>query len=151
MTWQVRDLRPEDRAGWDRVWTGYLEFYGEPDLPAEVTDHVFGRLVDPTDPAMFGVVAADAEGRVLGLGNVVVHPNTWSRQDDAYLEDLAVDPDHRGQGIGHAIIAELVERGRTLGWRRVHWHTEQGNARARRLYDDVADLTEYVRYIRTVD
>lgn len=150
MTWVVRDLRPDDRPGWDRIWAAYLDFYGESDLPVEVTDHVFGRLVDPTDPAMLGVVAVDGDDRVLGLGNLVVHPNTWSRQDDAYLEDLAVDPDHRGRGVGHAIIAELVERGRTLGWRRVHWHTEQGNARARRLYDDVAELSEYVRYIRTV-
>ena len=151
MTWQVRDLRPDDRPGWDHVWAGYLDFYGESDLPAEVIDHVFSRLVDAADPAMLGVVAADGEGRVLGLGNVVVHPNTWSTQDDAYLEDLAVAPEDRGQGIGHAIIAELVERGRALGWRRVHWHTEHGNTRARRLYDDVADLTEYVRYVRTVD
>lgn len=151
MTWQVRDLRPDDRPVWDRVWATYLDFYGESGLPAEVTDHVFGRLVDPADPAMLGLVAVDDADQVLGLGNVVVHPNTWSRQDDAYLEDLAVDPGHRGQGIGHAIIAEVVDRGRTLGWRRVHWHTEQDNARARRLYDDVADLTSCVRYVRTID
>lgn len=149
MTWQVRELRDEDRGGWDRVYAAYLDFYGET-LPADVLDHVFGRLVDPTDPVMFGLVAVDEHHRVLGLANVVVHPNTWSSQDDAYLEDLAVAPEVRGQGVGHALVEALVDLGRRHGWRRLHWHTEADNARARRLYDDVAELTSYVRYVRDV-
>lgn len=149
MTWQVRALRPEDRAGWDRVWAAYLTFYGEI-LPGAVTDHVFARLADPDDAAMLGLVAVDEDGTVVGLAHVVVHPNTWSDRDDAYLEDLATAPDHRGQGVGRALIAALVDLGHQRGWRRVHWHTEQGNARARRLYDDVARLTDYVRYVRDV-
>lgn len=149
MRWQVRDVRADDRAGWDRVYASYLEFYGE-QVPPQVIDHVFARMVDPDDPQLFGLVAVDEGGAVVGLANVVVHPNTWSDRDDAYLEDLATAPAHRGQGVGHALIAALVERGRERGWRRVHWHTEQGNTRARRLYDDVARLTEYVRYIHDV-
>lgn len=82
--------------------------------------------------------------------NVVVHPNTWSTCLDAYLEDLATDPDLRGQGVGHALIDALGERARQNGWRRVHWHTDRENVRARRLYDDVATLTAYVRYVQPV-
>lgn len=147
--WAVRDLRPDDRAAWQAVWQQYLDFYGE-SLAAEVTDHVFARLTAPDDTAMFGLVAVDSDDVPVGLANVVVHANTWSDRDDAYLEDLAAREDRRGQGIGRALIEALVERGRQQGWRRVHWHTEQTNARARRLYDGVADLTEYVRYIRPV-
>jgi len=149
VTWQVRALRDEDRPGWDRVYAEYLDVYGE-SLPADVVDHVFRRMVDPTDPVMVGLVAVDEDHRVLGLANVVVHPNTWSTRDDGYLEDLAVATEVRGQGVGHALIEALVDHGRRHGWRRVHWHTEADNARARRLYDDVAGLTEYVRYIRDV-
>lgn len=149
MTWQVRELRVEDRPGWDRVYAGYLAFYDE-ELPVEVVDHVFARLVDPTDPAMFGLVAVDEHHQVLGLATVVVHPNTWSTRDDAYLEDLAVAPEVRGQGVGHGLVEALVGLGARHGWRRLHWHTEADNDRARRLYDDVAELTGYVRYVRTI-
>ena len=150
MTWQVRDLRADDRAGWDEVYASYLAFYGET-LPPHIADHVFGRMVDPDDGALFGLVALDADRAIIGLANVVVHPNTWSDRDDAYLEDLATAPSHRGRGVGRALIEALADRARQRDWRRVHWHTEQDNARARRLYDDVATLTEYVRYIRTTE
>lgn len=147
--WAVRDLQAADRPGWDRLWAAYLDFYGE-DLPGEVTDHVFGRLADVHDPDMFGLVALAPDGSLVGLANVVVHANTWSARLDAYLEDLVTDPAHRGRGIGHALIATLVDRAQRQGWRRVHWHTEADNGRARRLYDDVAEISEYVRYIRPV-
>ncbi len=147
--WPVRALREEDRAGWQVVWQQYLAFYGE-SLPEAITNHVFSRMTDPGDGDMFGLVAVDGEDGVVGLAHVIVHANTWSDRDDAYLEDLAARDDLRGRGVGRALIEALVERGQHQGWRRVHWHTEQGNARARRLYDGVADLTDYVRYVRTL-
>ncbi len=148
-SWPVRALREEDRATWEVVWQQYLAFYDE-SLAGEVTDHVFSRLTDPGDREMFSLVAVDGRDDVVGLAHVIVHANTWSDRDDAYLEDLAVRDDVRGRGVGRALIEALVERGRAQGWRRVHWHTEDGNARARRLYDGVADLTDYVRYVRTL-
>lgn len=145
--WRVRDLRQDDRDAWEVIWRQYLDFYGEA-LLQEITDHVFARLADPGDDEMFGLVAVDGEDDVVGLANVVVHANTWSDRDDAYLEDLATREDMRGTGVGRALIEALVDRGRRQGWRRVHWHTEQSNARARRLYDGVGDLTDDVRYVR---
>lgn len=147
--WPVRALREEDRGGWEVVWRQYLAFYGE-SLPDEVTDHVFSRLTDPGDREMFALVAVDGHDDLVGLAHVIVHANTWSDRDDAYLEDLAVRDDLRGRGVGRALIEALVERGQQSGWRRVHWHTEDGNARARRLYDGVAELTDYVRYVRAL-
>ena len=147
--WPVRVLRGQERAGWEVVWQQYLAFYGE-SLSDEVTDHVFSRMTDPGDREMFGLVAVDGDDRVVGLAHVIVHANTWSDRDDAYLEDLAARDDLRGRGVGRALVEALVERGQQQGWRRVHWHTEHGNARARRLYDGVADLTDHVRYVRSL-
>lgn len=144
----VRPLAPTDRAAWDRVWDTYLTFYEEPRLEPGVHEYVFARLADPTDDRMRGFVAVDADGRVVGLANVVVHPNTWSDVDDGYLEDLAVHPDVRGRGVGRALLAAVVAHGEAHGWRRVHWHTERTNERARALYDQVGELTAYVRYVR---
>lgn len=145
---EVRDVRATDRAGWEPVWRGYLTFY-RTSLPDEVTDDLFRRLLDPASPVL-GLVAV-RDGEVVGLAHVVVGPNTWSPRLDGYLEDLATHPDHRGTGVGRALVEAVVARGRTAGWRRVHWLTEESNTRARHLYDRVATLTEYVRYAVELD
>ncbi|MGH3772358.1 MAG: amino-acid N-acetyltransferase [Pseudonocardiaceae bacterium] len=57
---------------------------------------------------------AERDGAVLGCGALHV---LW--EDLAEIRTLAVHPDAVGQGIGHALVAELVEHGRTLGLRRL--------------------------------
>lgn len=145
--WTVRALRPDDRDAWEVVWQQYLEFYGAV-VPDEISDHVFARLVDPEDAVMLGWVAVDRDDTPVGLANVIVHPSTWTDRDVAYLEDLAAREDQRGRGVGRALIEAIVQRGEQDGWRDVFWITDQDNVRARRLYDGVATLTNYVRYER---
>lgn len=144
----VRALRLEDRPRWLPLWQAYLDFYRS-ELDPSVTHTVFDALVGP-DPSTEGLVAiADGpDGQtMLGFAHCVLHPNTWSTQRDTYLEDLFVVPSARGKGVGRALIQAISERGTALGHRRVHWLTESDNAKARRLYDEVADLSGYVRYV----
>lgn len=147
----VRRLRPEDRLRWQSLWQGYLDFYRS-ELDNGVTDAVFEALVGP-DPAVEGLVAIttgdgpDDADTMIGFAHCVIHPNTWSVRSDTYLEDLFVTPAARGTGIGRALIQAILDRGTTRGHRRVHWLTEADNARARRLYDQIADLSGYVRYV----
>lgn len=141
----VRDLVAADRAAWQPLWGVYLEHYRQA-LAPDVTEATWQRLIDATDPGMGGLVAVSPERQIVGVAHYVLGPSTWSRRDDAYLEDLVVDPGWRGRGVGHALIAALVARGQSSDWRRVHWLTDAGNDRARRLYDDVGTLTPYVQY-----
>ncbi len=57
---------------------------------------------------------AELDGRVVGCGALHV---MW--EDIAEVRSVAVDPAMRGRGIGHGIVAELLETGRELGVRRV--------------------------------
>lgn len=148
----IRGLRNEDRPRWLPLWLAYLDYYRS-DLPADVTRAVFDRLVGP-DPSMEGLVAIrdGAEGRdsMVGFAHCVIHPNTWSHRTDTYLEDLFVTPAGRGAGVGRALVEAIAVRAEARGDRRVHWLTEADNVRARGLYDQVADLSGYVRYVRDV-
>jgi ribosomal protein S18 acetylase RimI-like enzyme len=63
-----------------------------------------------------------------------------------YLEDLFVEPDFRGRGIGGALIVGLAEEGRQAGWRRIYWRTASDNARAQRLYDRLARRSGWITY-----
>jgi amino-acid N-acetyltransferase len=59
-------------------------------------------------------VAADDDGRVLGCGALHV---MW--EDLAEIRTVAVDPEHRGQKIGHTIVSRLLDVARDLDVRRV--------------------------------
>lgn len=140
----VRELRGTDRAAWQPLWDGYLDFYDE-DVDPEVTDLVFQRLVDRGWTAQRGYVA-EVEGRVVGIAHVGLQPSTWSVAEDCYLEDLFVEPSARGDGVGRAVVEHLVAEGRDAGWRKLHWLTDSDNTTARRLYDEVGQLADQVRY-----
>ena len=122
----VRQLRPDDRVTWTELWAGYLRFYR-----AEV-----------------GLAAEADDGTVVGLAHCVLHPSTWSRGGTCYLEDLYVDPGHRGTGAARALIEAAGEQGRAAGAETLYWHTQAFNGRARSLYDTVAQLTSFVHYER---
>lgn len=148
----IRGLRAEDRPRWLPLWLAYLDFYRS-ELPDDITDEVFDRLVGP-DPSMEALVAirdgADGRDTLVGIAHCVIHPNTWSVRTDTYLEDLFVAPTARGVGVGRALIEAIADRASARGDRRVHWLTESDNTRARGLYDQIADLSGYVRYVRDV-
>jgi GNAT superfamily N-acetyltransferase len=140
----VRPLAPADEATWRKLWAGYLLFYDQV-LPADVTAATWRRLVDPGFSAMIGRVA-EIDGRVVGILHAVIHANTWSAAPVCYLEDLFVEPNMRGRGIGRALIANLAEEGRRASWRRIYWRTGADNATAQRLYARLARRSGWVTY-----
>jgi GNAT superfamily N-acetyltransferase len=141
----VRPLREEDRAGWQPLWDGYNLFYERPDLPVEITETSWTRFLDPAEP-MFAVVAA-MEGRIVGLVHYLYHRNTAMIEDVCYLQDLFTAPDVRGMGVGRALIEYVYEEAAKAGSRRVYWQTQEWNP-ARKLYDQVATLTAFRRYVK---
>jgi ribosomal protein S18 acetylase RimI-like enzyme len=141
----VRDLRAADRAAWDRLWQGYLDFYKEALDPA-ISDLTFARLIDGEHP-FFGLVA-EQQGQLVGLVNSLVHPSTWSRQGYCYLEDLYVSADVRGGGVGRALIEAVYARADQLGLDRVYWVTSKDNTTAQTLYDKLATRAGVVTYRR---
>ena len=57
---------------------------------------------------------AERDSAVVGCGAVHV---MW--EDLAEIRTVAVDPDHRGQKIGHRVVTALLDTARDLGVRRV--------------------------------
>ena len=139
----VRDPTAADEAAWRRLWNGYLAFYAA-DVPAAVTARTWQRILDPSSQ-MFARLA-EVDGAVAGFAVCVLHEGTWTTQPICYLEDLFVDADHRGAGIGRRLLDDLLALARGRGWSRLYWHTDAGNAAARRLYDTYAASDDFVRY-----
>ncbi|MEY3846074.1 MAG: hypothetical protein RJA66_341 [Actinomycetota bacterium] len=148
MTAVIRNLKPSDRTQWDSLWQGYLTFY-EHELTAEQTDLTWTRLCDENFE-MYGLVL-ELDGELVGLAHFSFTHSSWTVNRDLYLEDLFVSNSVRGQGLGKALILALDEIAREEGSRKVWWETHRDNQTARRLYDSVAELSEFVKYTREVD
>jgi len=76
------------------------------------------------------------------IGRMIVQreAGTWR------LLDISLLPEHRGQGIGGALIGQVYEQAKRLGAPRVYWQTHQTNQTAQRLYDKVAENSGFVVY-----
>lgn len=142
----VRDAKGADEGAWRRLWAGYNDFYAAT-VPPEITDRTWARALDPGVPLFCRVIEVD--GLPAGFSLNVLHEGTWTADPVCYLEDLFVDPDRRGAGLGRRLIQDLVELGRARGWSHLYWHTRRDNP-ARRLYDEFVAADDFVRYRMTL-
>lgn len=143
----IRDAIASDRAAWESLWQGFLAYYDHSLDPA-ITAHTWARLMDPACPMKMRL--AEVDGVVLGFAIHQYHPSTWVMGHDCYLEDLFVAPQARGQGLGRALMADVQALARARGWHRLYWHTDQGNATARKLYDSFVPSDGHIRYRMTL-
>jgi GNAT superfamily N-acetyltransferase len=128
----VRPIRPDDVpavVGLVRELADYEKALHEARLTEEqLTTALFGD-----SPAVFGHVAVADEdgaspGAVVGIALWFLNFSTWRGTHGIYLEDLYVQPQHRGAGLGKELLRTLaavcVERGYSrLEWSVLDWNT----------------------------
>lgn len=143
---RIRPLEAADREAWEALFRGYIRFY-----EAKVSDDVIGltwqRLLNQED-GFLGLVAVDAQDRLIGLAHALFHRSTWSPTTYCYLEDLYVDRATRRHGTGRALIEAVYREADKRGATRTYWATKEDNRTARRLYDRLASLSPFVQYRR---
>ena len=145
----IRSVTAEDYEQWLPLWDGYNAFYGRSGataLPAEITRSTWLRFLDPVEPMY--ALAAEREGKLLGLTHYLFHRSTIQIPLVSYLQDLYTLESARGQGIGRALIEEVAARSRAAGAARLYWLTHETNQTARRLYDKLATNSGFIVYRR---
>ena len=122
----VRPMRPDDVpavVGLVRELADYEKAAHEVRLTAEqLHERLFGEA-----PALFGHVA-EVDDQVVGMALWFLNFSTWRGTHGVYLEDLYVQPGHRGTGLGKDLLRTLaalcVERGYArLEWSVLDWNT----------------------------
>jgi GNAT superfamily N-acetyltransferase len=141
----VRKIEARDEEAWRLLWRGYCDFY-EREPNEMVADYTWQRIMDPASPVQ--AIVADAPGvGVIGMANYMLHESTAALTPVCYLQDLFVEPDERGEGVGEALIDWLVAQMQAQGWARLYWNTRENNYRARGLYDKYTSRDAFVRYV----
>lgn len=147
MGFSIRELHKDDRPGWEHLWGGYLDFY-EARMEPVVIEVTWARFHAPAEP-MIALVAEDDETKeLIGLVHCIFHRGTWAIGDFCYLEDLFVAMKARKLGVGRALIEAVYRLADERQCARVYWLTQETNANARRLYDQVAQNKGFIQYRR---
>jgi len=69
----------------------------------------------------------------------------WLVFDEVHINNIAMRPDFRAQGIGTALLRQVLAEGQQLGARRATLEVRASNAGARRLYERMGFYVAGVR------
>ena len=130
---RVREATPDDAPHILRFIRGLAEFEGEPPETVRTTEqdiraHGFGEAHH------FETLIAEHDGAPIGMALFFPHYSTWEGRPALYLEDLYVEPEHRGAGAGFALMQRLAEIAHQRGWTRLDLSVLDWNP-ARRFYE----------------
>jgi GNAT superfamily N-acetyltransferase len=121
----VRPIRPDDVppvVGLVRELADYEKAAHEVRLTEEqLAASLFGERA-----ALYGHVAVTdddgvAPGAVVGMALWFLNFSTWRGTHGIYLEDLYVQPQHRGSGLGKELLRTLAETCVQRGYDRLEW------------------------------
>lgn len=112
---------------------------GEEGMLSCVADGVFDNPVDPRLSAEFlndprhHIAVAIESGLVVGFASGVdyIHPD---KPRELWINEVGVSPSHRRRGVGHAVLAALLETARRLGCSSAWVLTDRSNNAAIALY-----------------
>jgi GNAT superfamily N-acetyltransferase len=103
--------------------------------PGAVTATEEGLLRDGFGPSPFYYcLIAEHDGHPAGFALYFFNYSTWMGRPGIYLEDLFVDPEFRGLGIGKALLRQVAAVAVEKGCRRMQWEVLDWNTPAIEFY-----------------
>jgi GNAT superfamily N-acetyltransferase len=107
----------------------------------EKLEHLVEVTPQSLHPQLFGerpaaeAVVAEREGSVIGFALFFTNFSTFLGRPGLYLEDLYVQPAHRGSGVGRALLVHLAALANARGYGRFEWSVLDWNVNAIRFYE----------------
>ena len=123
----------------------YQRFYEVEDIDEERNRTFFRRFLAPSEDGL--LLGARAAGHFRGYACLYWHFSSTIAAETVLMNDLFVEPDDRGQGVGRALIEAARDVARERGAAHLEWATAPDNHTAQRLYDSTgAERSEWVEY-----
>jgi ribosomal protein S18 acetylase RimI-like enzyme len=122
----------EDADDVARLLIGFRDWQGKSDPADDVIEATVRRLL--ADPNTEYLLAGSPSA---GVCQLRFRLSVWTGTDDCCLEDLFVDADVRGSGLGRELVEAALERAREHGCTRIDLDANEANAPALALYRSV--------------
>jgi len=144
----IRPAEPDDVPAILGLVHELAVYEREPDA-ATATEADFRQALFPAGhaPTAFAHVAV-VDGTVVGMALWFVTFSTWLGRSGLWLEDLFVSPEHRGSGLGKALLATLAGLCRERGYGRLEWWVLKWNTPSIGFYDSIGGrpMDEWLTY-----
>lgn len=139
----IRFAKPEDAATIVR-FVRELALFERQAEAVELTPAVLRAQLESAAPP-FECLVAERGGQALGFALFFRTYSTWRGRSGMWLEDLFVLEEHRGQGIGKALLDRLTEIAAQRGYARMEWSVLDWNQPAHEFYRSrgAGPLTEW--------
>ena len=134
----LRDAGPDDVAlvlHFVRALADYEKLLHE----VQATEDDFRRLLFG-EPRRAAALIAEWEGAPVGFALWYYSVSTFDGRPKLYVEDVFVNPDARGRGIGRAVFADLARRALVQGCSRMEWSVLDWNAPSIAFYRSIGAL-----------
>ncbi|HBF29881.1 GNAT family N-acetyltransferase [Rhizobium sp.] len=120
----------------------------------EKAEHEVQATVESLTATLFGddsvteAAIVERDGAPVGFAVWFYSYSTWLARNGLYLEDLYIDPAHRGTGAGKMMLHYLAKLAVEKGCGRFEWSVLDWNEPAIRVYDQIGGepQTEWIRY-----
>lgn len=144
MTARLRFAGPDDAAEIHRLIVDLATYEREPDAVVVTPAELRAQLAAARPP--FECLLAELEGHgVVGFALFFHNYSTWRGRPGLYLEDLFVEPAHRGRGIGKQLLVRLARIAVERRCARMEWAVLDWNSPAIAFYRSLgaAPLSEW--------
>ena len=141
---KVEQLKQFDRGMWNELYHGYAEFYKMPmndDILEKVWSWIFNKEIK-----FYAIGIKSSKGELIGFMHFREMPSPLRGSIVGFLDDLYIHPDFRGSGAVQLLFKELKSIAKKNNWPYVRWITASDNYRARKVYDKLSGVIDFVTY-----
>lgn len=145
-TINIRAATPADVPRILELITALAVYEKEPDAVVATEQDLHTALFN--DKARVHAVLCDIGDTNVGFALYFYNFSTWRGKHGIFLEDLFVEPEHRGKGAGLALLKYLAKKAVAEGCERFEWNVLDWNTPSIEFYESVGAIamSEWIGY-----
>lgn len=142
----IRLAESEDVPRILELITALAIYEKEPDAVVATEQDLHAALFS-ANPRVHAVLC-DIDNTNVGFALYFYNFSTWRGKHGIFLEDLFVEPEHRGKGAGLALLKYLAKKAVTEGCERFEWNVLDWNTPSIEFYESVGAvaMSEWIGY-----
>jgi ribosomal protein S18 acetylase RimI-like enzyme len=125
---------PHDLPGAARLLHDFNVEFGDPTPPPDELAGRLARAIEHDASVLLGSAGGPDPHAVAVLR---FRPSLWEAGLESYLAELYVEPEHRGKGLGRALMEQVLDHARRRGATYMDLGTDETDTSARALYESL--------------